>query len=305
MTIYLDIIWLLNFGIDAFLLILTGVILKKRLITWRVLLGAFIGSSIVLLYFSPLANVISHPVTRLFYSLCMVFITFGFKRFRNFLQTLCTFYFVTFMIGGGLIGLHYFFQAQTEWVNGVVTTKTTGMGDPVSWGFLLIGFPLLWYFSKKQIDEIEVKKIHYDQVVNVEIKIEHIHIVMKGLIDSGNQLYDPITKTPVMILDINHFKSEFPSGLINQVKTMDNLQLDEEEHVLTNRIRIIPYRGVGQSHQFLLALKPDEVRVKMNNEWFQTSKVLIGLNDTPLSSNGEYECIVHPKMFSNAKTLTA
>jgi stage II sporulation protein GA (sporulation sigma-E factor processing peptidase) len=300
-VIYLDVIWLLNFGIDMLLLILTGLVLKLKLNKWRVCIGALFGSCIVFLYFSPLATFVIHPVTKLVYSGLIVFITFGYKRFRFFFKTLCTLYFVSFVTGGGLLGLHFFFQSEVEWMNGVMSTYSGGMGDPISWLFLLIGFPLLWYFSKKQMDDIEVKKIKYDQIVKVEIKVDDVLLQLKGLIDSGNQLYDPITNTPVMIADAARCQDSFPKDFMEQIKSVDNLYDSACEHQYSHRLRIVPYRGIGQESEFLLALKPDEIKIEMKEETIVTKNGLIGFNQTPLSADGEYDCIVHPKIISSGK----
>ena len=298
MYIYLDVVWLLNFLFDGLLLLLTAIILKRKVKKIRLIVGALIGSSIVLLMFTPMAAFASHPIVKLIYSIIIVTSTFGYKRFRFFLQGLLTFYFTTFMIGGGMIGVHYFFQYELAITNNVMATNTTGFGSPISWGFVLIGFPLVWYFSKSRIDDIEVKKIHYEEIVQVRIDIEEYSIELQGLIDSGNQLYDPITKTPVMIVDIDKLQSFLPPSIVEKSKSIDTLtsETNDPPHKWESRIRIIPYRGVGQNHEFLVAIKPDLITINHHNEIIKVKKALVGLNHTGLSSDGDYDCIIHPKM---------
>ncbi|MBX4366085.1 sigma-E processing peptidase SpoIIGA, partial [Mycobacterium tuberculosis] len=48
MEIYLDAIWLLKFCFDLLLLMMTAFILKRRVKKRRLILGAFVASSIVL-----------------------------------------------------------------------------------------------------------------------------------------------------------------------------------------------------------------------------------------------------------------
>ena len=305
MTIYLDVIWLLNFFFDAFLLLLTSIILKIKVKKWRLFLGAFIGSLIVLFYFTPYQTITTHPVLKLLYSILIVYSAFGFLKFRYFIKNLITFYFITFMIGGGMLGLHYFFQTDIAFINGMVASRSTGFGDPVSWLTVLVGFPLVWYFSKHNIEEIEMKKIHYEQLVDVQIKIDDTILNVKGLIDSGNQLYDPITQTPVMILDIQKAATCFPEAIINQSKNLEMLEFGTTDPKWANRIRIIPYRGVGQDHQFLLAIRPDQVVIFTKEEQINVKKVFIGVSHTILSSIGEYDCIIHPKMLTSTNHISA
>ncbi len=97
------------------------------------------------------------------------------------------------------MGVHFLFQDRLV-LNQMVDTKSPQFGDPISWIFVLIGFPLLSYFSKARVDDLRMKNITFDQLVDVEIILNEQTLSMKGLIDSGNQLVDPLTKTPVMIV---------------------------------------------------------------------------------------------------------
>ncbi|MDQ0231261.1 sigma-E processing peptidase SpoIIGA [Metabacillus malikii] len=300
MSLYLDIIWLLNFSFDLLLLLLTSVVLKRKVGKLRISLAALTGSSIVLMLFTPLAFIANEPIGKMFISFLMVWIAFGFKRFSYFAQGLLTFYFVTFMVGGGMIGAHYLLQSDMGFLNGVIMTNTSGFGHPVSWLFVIFGFPALWLFSKNRLVSLETKKIKYEQLVNVMITVDDNCFTIKGLIDSGNQLYDPITRSPVMILDTLKVKEHIPEQLLNQAIQEDVMKSLSEpsqtSHQWEHRVRIIPYRVVGREHQFLLGFKPDEVLIETNDEKIKVQKTIIGLNRTTLSSDDEYECIVHPKM---------
>ncbi len=306
-SIYLDVIWLLNFFFDALLLLLTAMILKRKIVKWRILVGSFIGSLLVLLVVSPFAEIGSHPVTKLLFSIVIVGVAFGYKRFRYFLQGLLTFYFATFMIGGGMIGVHYFLEFDVQVFDGTIITQSTGYGNPISWGFVLIGFPLLWYFSKNRMDDIETKQVFYDQIVTVKLEIDDVILHLQGLVDSGNQLFDPITKSPVMILDTTKYEELFPKALMEQSKNIELLTNDSstESHKWESRVRLIPYRGVGQEHQFLLAVKPDRITIYHGNEENIVKKGLVAFNHTTLSTDGEYDCIVHPKMLVSSSIQTA
>ncbi|MCM3441190.1 sigma-E processing peptidase SpoIIGA [Metabacillus halosaccharovorans] len=299
MSIYLDVIWLLNFSFDLLLLVLTAIVLKRKTNKLRMVLAALIGSSIVIMMFTPLAFLANHPLGKMFISVLMVLSAFGFKRFRFFFQGLLTFYFVTFLVGGGMIGIHYFLQQEMTYLEGVLMTNSTGFGHPISWLFVLIGFPVLWLFARNSIEGIETKKIHYDQLVKVQITVDNIQFSLKGLIDSGNQLFDPITRSPVMIIDTLKVQEFLPKLLVHQAiqdDVMKAMSEQNEGHAWEHRVRIIPYRVVGSEHQFLLGFKPDEVCIETKNETIKVQKTIIGLNRTTLSSEDAYECIVHPKM---------
>lgn len=89
----------------------------------------------------------------------------------------------------------------------------------------------------------------------------HIHgeiIRLKGLVDSGNQLYDPMTKTPVMIVQADQLMSicgEPFIELMKQSHPVEVMQKLDDQFPLLDRLRLVPYRAVGHDHGFLLMLK--------------------------------------------------
>ncbi|WP_216830863.1 sigma-E processing peptidase SpoIIGA [Alkalihalobacterium elongatum] len=297
MTIYLDVIWFLNLCIDFLLIWITAITLKRNIHKWRLFLAALFASLIVFFMFTPIGHLFYQPWMKILYSMAIVWIAFGFYRLTYFIQNLFMFYFVTFMTGGGLFALHFFWQTEIEILDGVMFTKTSGFGSTFSWIFVLIGFPLVWLFSKHQLKQVETRKIHYEQVVNVEISIGQDMLSMKGLVDSGNQLHDPITRAPVMVIEKDALHSMLNNEEIELLLDYENLEkIYEKNHPFCERIRIIPYRVVGKDQQFMIAIKPDHVKVTTANEQHLVKKVLIGINDIKLSNDGDYQCIVHPKM---------
>jgi len=302
MTIYLDVIWLLNLGTDYLLLMLTGLLLKRKIHVKRILAGSFLASLYVLLIFFPYTAILYHPVFKVFYSMLIVVVSFGFKRFSYFFQNVAMFYLVTFMVGGGLLAIHYFMLTDSELLNGIAEMKTGGFGDPVNWAFVVIGFPIVWFFSRSRIQQLEVRKLIYDEMAQVEIRINDDVFTLTGLVDSGNQLNDPVTKSPVMIIDMNGIK--LPNDLVERIKNPAMFS-NGNHSVWDSRVRIIPYRAVGQENQFLFALRPDAIRIFQNGKVYKVKRGLIGLSEHPLSSEGDYQCIIHPKMLLFAESSNA
>ena len=68
---------------------------------------AFIGSTIVIFAFTPFASMMTHPIMKLLYSLLIVYTALGLQHLEI-MHKLFYFYFVTFMVGGGLMGTHFF-----------------------------------------------------------------------------------------------------------------------------------------------------------------------------------------------------
>ncbi len=138
--------------------------------------------------------------------------------------------------------------------------------------------------------------------MKVKIQLAEEELELAGLIDSGNQLYDPLTKTPVMIMHVSSLEHCLPSWLTEQIYSKTEIpQIPENDSGWATKLRLIPFRAVGVESQFLWAIKPDSVQVDHEGSSIVVNKVLIGLNTQQLSTNGEYQCIVHPKMLISQK----
>ncbi|WP_102271537.1 sigma-E processing peptidase SpoIIGA [Cytobacillus massiliigabonensis] len=307
MEVYLDIIWALNFLFDSLLLYLTAIILKRDIRLWRIFAGGLIGSVIILLSITPLHSYAGHPLTKLFFSIVMVLTSFGFKRIRFFLRGLMTFYLMTFLIGGSLIGVHYFVKFDLKLSSTVLLASVKGFGDPISWLFVLLGFPVAWHFSKRNMEAIEITKIQYDSLIKVIIQINDVSYQFKGLIDSGNQLYDPISKMPVMFISIKDRLADFPGYLVEMAENPEKFILGTEDIVpdWENRMRIIPYSVLGQEHQLIIAIKPDKILIEKDGELYHVDRGFVSFSVQQLSPDDAFQCIVHPKMLTSTRRADA
>lgn len=300
MTVYLDLIFLTNFLIDWILLWSTAFVLKLRPRWYRLGLGAGLGATYTLVIFFPYMSSLFTFFTKLIFSALMVLCAFGFYRLKAFLERILTFYMVAFVLGGGLLGLHYASQTESEVLSGIVLTQTGGMGTSITWGFIMIAFPVLWWLSGRALKQLKDTNRKAAFYVDMEIRVHEQAVACRGLIDTGNQLYEPITRWPVTIVDLNLFEELLPPTLFQAIKEKQDLSshelllnLDDE---WLNKIRVIPYRSVSRGMDLLLAIRPDKVRISLEGTTYETKKALIGLNPEALSSDGSYQAIVHPKL---------
>lgn len=298
MIVYLDVIWALNLLFDTLLLYLTAIFLKRKVRLWRLLSGGFIGSLIILLSFTPIHAFSNHPITKLLFSVLMILATFGYKRLVFFIKALMTLYVSTFLIGGALIGAHYFLQTES-----ILLAGLKGFGDPISWLFVFIGFPIAWHFSKKNVEGMEMTKIQFDQIVSVNLTINSEAYAFKGLVDSGNQVYDPLTRLPVMFISIKNQMEIMSEPIKRMAANTETLLMGEEElpSEWQNKLRIIPFRVVGQEHQLIMAVKPDSILIEKNGDCFLCEKGLVSFTMQELSPDDAFQCIVHPKMLTGPR----
>lgn len=216
------------------------------------------------------------------------------------------FYFVSFMTGGGMLALHFMLQSKHELIEGMIVTQSSGQGGPLSWLFVVLGFPLMYWFSKSRWQQIEGTKAKTDVLTQVFIHIKGEVIQCAGLIDTGNQLYEPITRTPVMMIEASCLENKIPTSILKQLmrkNDLTNFEFDqvELEGDWLSRIRMVPYRGVQQSMELMIAIKPDFVELEQENKRYFSKKVLVGIIVQPMSKDGVFQAIVHPAMLQNQR----
>jgi stage II sporulation protein GA (sporulation sigma-E factor processing peptidase) len=301
LVLYLDVIWLLNLLVDSILLIMTAVFLKRHLIWWRVFLGGFIGSLVVILSFTSYANLSGHPLMKFLFSVVMVLAAFGYKRFRYFIGNLLMLYFSTFLTGGILIGVHYFLQFDNNLQSSMFLASVKGFGDPISWIFVMLALPAAWYFARKRVESIETVNIQYDQLVDIEVDINGHKLNLKGLIDSGNQLYDPLSKSPVMLISSSVLQGQVPEEILSL--SDDNERFMSGKCTLPaeweERMRFIPAQSVGKKNQLLVAFKPDSIVISREADTWNCKKGLVVFQNIRFSADDSFDSIVHPRMMDS------
>ncbi|RLL45241.1 sigma-E processing peptidase SpoIIGA [Oceanobacillus piezotolerans] len=306
MTIYLDAVWALNFFLDLMLLLLTQILARDSTRKLRVVFGAFVASTMVpiTIYFPD--SVFTSVIGKILFSVFIIFCSFGFITKYRFSKLLLLFYFVTFTTGGGLIALHFLFSSPISVRTNGLVTFNSGYGDPVSWLFVIIGFPIVWMFTKARMDKHVSEKIRYDQLCSVTIQIKDNSYSTNGYIDSGNQLLDPLTKKPVIICDQSFLSNWFTEEEWSKVKLAhDTLNIDEIPNEWQHLIQIVPYQGVQGNNMFLFTIRPEKLIVTYGEQQIMTKKVLIGIQFAELVKDNRYHCLLHPQIIQLAAIHSA
>lgn len=302
-VVYLDVIWLLNLLIDACLLKLTALMLKREVSRVRLWIGALLASSIIILLFTPLSLYISGPLGKVGFSALIIFVTFGYHKWTAFLQNLAGFYFSAFAIGGGLFAIHYFFQNASFYADNHFLT-TMNYGDPISWLMVIPAFPLLWYFSKKRIDQTVIRKWQNSLGARVSIFIGDCTIHARGMIDSGNKLYDPLTRLPVMFLSREACNQQLPDQLFAQNQWSESTDwIDTLDDEWKGRVSLVPYQAVDGNPRLICAIRPDQIIIFHEGKRIECRRALIALTGHKLSSEDDFNCILHPAMLQNGKMV--
>lgn len=182
MIIYLDILFFENLMINFIIEILTGKIRKIKYKKIRIIISSCAGALYVVI--KAMLNINDSLVERLICSVLMIILAFYPLNVRKLLKTLVILLVVTFVIGGidySLIDL-----INIKNFNITILSAVTGV--------ILI-------LSSFKNNKGNITKS--DFFVDLEIYISNTKYKVKGYVDSGNFLKDPITKKDVVIIQKN------------------------------------------------------------------------------------------------------
>lgn len=306
MQIYLDAVWTLNILLDLMLLLLTKALMNDKTSHRRTVFGAFVASLIVPITIYDPNSFFTTVFGKLIFSILIVRSAFHFVSLKRMAKQLLLFYFLTFSVGGGLTGLHFMMNQPFALSAGGVMTLSSGYGDPVSWLFILVGFPLVWLFTKKRMDQHASEKVRYDQMYLADIKICGKTVSTTGYIDSGNQLVDPLSRHPVLIGDEMLMKNWFLDDEWALLKpACEKMDLALIPDAWKDRIRMIPYQGVEGKSQFLFALRPEQVTIHYGNQKIISDKLLIGIQFGMMTHDQSYHLLLHPQLIKQAIAYSA
>lgn len=183
------------------------------------ILGGLIGGVIGLIY--PLFNVSGLWLLPLFLATISLIniICFKYLNFKDFLEREVLISLITLLFGGGCLAIENFFGRISLIV---VSGVCLGL-------FILIKWTLKIRAKREVID-----KFTYPVMLkNGDDKIE-----VEGFLDSGNMLYDEITKKPIMLVDFDVFHKFYSdiSFLHILTKAFDESKIKNGHYVKVNSL---------------------------------------------------------------------
>lgn len=135
------------------------------------------------------------------------------------------------------------------------------------------------YIIIKGMDYFLEKTRFLKNLYPVELFFEDKVISGIALLDTGNRLYDPFFHRPVMIGEYGQFKEIY--------------ELCEKDKLLW-----IPYHSIGKDHGMIPAIKMNELKIHKDNQIILQKEVLVAIKDGDLSSQKEYQFILHADLMN-------
>lgn len=304
MYVYLDVLFLRELIVDAILLLVTAWVRKSKPNPWRIIAAAAIGALFVICMLFPALSMMYHFIVKVSISLLILYVSFGFTSLQQYLKDIAAFYTVNFVIAGGLLGIQYMLMQSSNDVWSSIAAVGGSVSVQLKMGlfYFISAFSISIYLFRHVLLSKRMQELVQSHLADVTIHIDGMSFQCKGLIDTGNQLYDPLTRLPVMIVQTTCLQEVLPASFLSYIqkgemdRAITSVTSEQDLVGLQHRLRLVPYRGINRNSQFMVAIKPDRVVVNRDGQSHESTKLLIGFEGGQLSSNGSYEAIIHPAM---------
>ena len=182
-------------------------------------------------------------------------------------------------------------------VNGII------IGGEHIFEILMLSTIISFILIKVSINLIKFKqKLNKnDMLCNLIIGLGKNSIKVKALLDTGNLLTDPITKSPVVIVEKEKLLALIPDNEIDIIE--DLLGGDEfiDKESYNARIRAIPYVSVGNKNGIMIAYKVDWIKLEYQDEINEIDNVLIGIYNDTLTKNNKYSALIGLQILERSK----
>ena len=184
MIIYIDLLIIINFLFDFFLLLTINIALKRYTKIYRLVLASLFGELTLLSLWIPFTSSL-FTILKIGMGFIMVLIAFGYKNIKYTLYNVLYLYMTSIILGG------FIYYLNIEFKN-------------IPYILILFIAPIILYIFIKSMKVLKEIKNYYYQVSIVFNDDCKLHLT--SFLDTGNKLRDPLTNKPIILINKKKLK---------------------------------------------------------------------------------------------------
>lgn len=267
-NLYIDVLFCINFTMDFLALSIVRRGLRHRFRPWRMALSAGLGSAwAVFAAAFPLPVWLEMPITYGAVSSLMVFISFDLRRPKEILQSVAALYLAAVVMAGAMEALYQHTAAGyyiEQFLRGNLRKAM-----PLFTFFLLAAGA--WFGIQAGLWEVISMAGARSHFYEVTLYYKGREKKVRALLDTGNRLYEPVSRRPVHVVTYEAVKElcESVAGVV-----------------------YIPFGSVG-TRGMLPGIFLDQMEVRQGNQVKVIKKPLIAVSKRALSKDGDYQMLLH------------
>lgn len=280
-TVYLDIYIMKNFCIDYFLLHLVGSTMqlekKRRYLLCASLIGT-VGAVFPVLMLEKYGGIPSAVSLLLWYviGLSMVKIAFSLKMPMQIWNAFMVLLIFSFLLNGVVVWL------EQHWS---------------------LSAPLIFFLAFFILDGIYrgifCRNSKRERIYPVTVHVKGQCIQAKALLDTGNELQDPLTGLPVMVGEFGAFSSCLPIEYKKLFENFYEREVPDYQKMAENGwkdIRWIPYETIGHKKELMIGILCNKIQIQTKTRTAEGGKAVLALVNQKFSQESEYTIILHNSM---------
>ena len=186
MKMYIDLFFIFNVIMDYIIIMSTNILLKRRTNHIRMILSSLIGGISSLVLFTSLNKIVIEIVS----IVIMVLISFGYKGIRYLINNILYMYVLSTLLGG----IIYLFNIKVS--NSMFLTYLI---------IIVISIEIMILYIKENKKMRSIYNNYYKVYIYFK---DRKKLSLIGFVDTGNNLYDPYKKRPVIIVHNKYIKED-------------------------------------------------------------------------------------------------
>lgn len=290
MTIYIDVVLIENLIMNFIILLATGLILKEKIKTIRLLLASLLGAIYSVISYMSILEIYSSMILKIILSIVMIYIAFNPQTMKKMWKDILIFYLTSFVFGGAAFALIYIVKPQDILMKnglflGTYPLKTIVLGAIIAFIIIIAAFTV-----------VKTKITKKDMFCEIEIGINGEKIETTAMLDTGNLLKEPITNAPVIVLEHTLLYDCIPKEILNHLDELlggefSNIPEEIKEEYIS-KLKFIPFSSLGKQNGMLLGMKAEYIKIKGIDKEEEKKNVIVGIYNKSLTKRGEYRALM-------------
>lgn len=285
--IYVDVLLVLNYVINMLLIVCTAKLTGRRPKRRRIVAAALFGSASALTIFLPFFGFFVEFFLKLAVAAAIVLIAFPYIDLRSYAKQLFVFFACSFFFGGVMLGVWIAFSpGGMLYYNGVVyfdISSVTLIGtSAIAYGVLVL--------ANRFARAGRVKTAIYD----TSVYYRGGSVALRGLVDTGNSLYEPFSDLPVMVCRLESIAPLLPQGVADAIRRGEHLEANFGSYHFP--MRLVPFGNVGDNGM-VPAFRPDKVLLHGDDGQYRVENVYVAITTQPIGGAG-YNALLNPDFIS-------
>ncbi|OCL28116.1 sigma-E processing peptidase SpoIIGA [Orenia metallireducens] len=295
LVVYLDLFSFINLVMNYLILWAAAKLSDLNYKIWRLFLTSLLGTVYTIIIILPQFRFLNQIYFHFLISIVMILVAFAPLSRKYFFKVVGYFYLITFVTAGAIFAL-YNLTGGTPLDS---LAQVLNISPDNLW-IIILGSVLVIIIGKFGWMFIQYKLIPDIFCIPVIISFDDKLVKLKALVDTGNQLQDPLTKVPVIVVEVGALEEILP----DKVKEAFYKYRDDTGRLLnemtdndwTSRFRLIPFYSLGKDNGMLIGFRPDMVTITTKDEIFTTKRVIIALQDKRLDKDDNYQALLNPEV---------